>query len=272
MKKMMTTIIAVVIVPYLALVAAAWLFQRHMIFFPFAEVRPPAAVGLGQAESVEFSTEDGLTLHAWFVPAGDPRDRVTLIHFNGNGGNRGHRAPLAAALARRGISTLLFDYRGYGDNPGSPSEEGLARDARAAQAYVAGRPDVDRDRIAYFGESLGTAVALRLALERPPRALILRSPFTSLTDVGASAYPFLPVRWLLRERFDAAGRIGEIRCPVLVIAGGADRIIPIGLSERVFSAAPEPKRWVKFDRADHNDYELLAGDDLVDVATAFLSQ
>src|SRR5207245_691975 len=180
-------------------------------------------VGLAAAEEISLRTEDGLALSAWFVPApttGAPR--TTMIVFSGNAGHRALRAPLAAALRPFGIATLLMDYRGYANNSGSPSEEGLALDARAARAYVLSRSDVDRERIAYFGESLGTGVAVRLASEERPHALILRSPFPSLADVGRYHSPLLPVRLLLRDRFDSASRIARIGCPLLVIAGDRD--------------------------------------------------
>ena len=142
-----------------------------------------------------------------------------------------------------GLSVLLFDYRGYGGNPGRPSEDGLAADARAAQAWLAAQPDVDPDRIAYFGESLGAAVAVGLAVQRPPAALVLRSPFTSLADVGAVHYPWLPVRRLLLDRYPSIERIASVHAPVLVIAGDRDDIVPAALSKRLYDAAAEPKRY-----------------------------
>jgi fermentation-respiration switch protein FrsA (DUF1100 family) len=165
---------------------------------------------------------------------------------------------------------LLFDYRGYGSNLGAPSEEGLAADARAALAYLAGRPDVDPGRIVYFGESLGAAVALRLAIERPPAALVLRSPFASLAEVGRHHYPFLPVSLLLRDRYDSAALAGRLAAPLLVVAGGHDRIVPVDHTRRLFAAAPQPKRLVVLDGADHNDLDLLAGPRLVDELRSFL--
>ncbi|MGH9314986.1 MAG: alpha/beta hydrolase [Vicinamibacterales bacterium] len=234
-----------------------WLGQRRLIYFPFGEVSSPAAAGLPDAEAVTFATDDGLTLGGWLVPGAMPRRPVTVIVFNGNAGNRTFRAPLAAGLAERGISTLLFDYRGYGGNPGSPAEEGLASDARAARRYVALR--AGSDRIVYFGESLGSGVAVRLATEQPPSALILRSPFTSLTDTGRYHYPFLPVGLLLGDRFASIDRIRNVRCPLLVIAADRDSVIPSAQSRRLFEAALEPKRLLIVERADHNDYELLAG-------------
>jgi fermentation-respiration switch protein FrsA (DUF1100 family) len=219
---------------------------------------------------VTFPTADGLMLHAWFVPADRPA-RVTVLFLSGNGGNRAMRAPLAAALAARGIATMLVDYRGYGGNPGRPSESGLAEDARAARAYLAQRPDVDPSRIVYFGESLGTGVAVRLATEHPPRALVLRSPYTSLVDIGRRAYPYLPVRLLLTDRFASLDRIGSVSCPVLVIAGTRDGIVPAEQSKRLFDAVRHPdKKLLMIEGADHNDYELLAGTELIDAVVSFL--
>jgi fermentation-respiration switch protein FrsA (DUF1100 family) len=194
-----------------------------------------------------------------------------VLVCNGNGGDRSMRADLAAALTRLGLAVLLFDYRGYGGNPGSPTEAGLAADARAALAYLAGRPDVDPARVVYLGESLGAAVALRLATERPPAALVLRSPFASLAEVGRRHYPVLPVSLLLRDRYDSAALAGRLTAPLLVLAGARDRIVPAEHSRRLFAAAPQPKRLAVLDGADHNDHDLLAGPRLVDALRSFLA-
>jgi len=247
-----------------------WAAQRRLIYFPFGDVPPPAEVGLSRAESVALTTDDGLTLSGWFVPAAAPATGVTVIIFNGNGGNRAQRAPLAARLAERGIASLLLDYRGYGANPGRPSEDGLASDARAARRYVAGRADVDPDRIVYFGESLGTGVAVRLATEQRSFALILRSPYTSLLDVGRHHYPFLPVGLLLRDTFPSLDQIRLINCPLLVIAAEHDGIVPTEQSERVYAAAAPPKRLLLVEDVDHNDYELLAGPRVIAAILEFL--
>jgi fermentation-respiration switch protein FrsA (DUF1100 family) len=216
-------------------------------------------VGLADVETVSFPTTDGLRLGAWFVRAAGSSPRATVLVFNGNAGNRAYRAPLAAALRQRGFHVLLVDYRGYGGNPGTPTEQGLAADGRAARAYLNSRSDVDAARIVYFGESLGTAVAVNLAVDHPPAGLVLRSPFTSMTDLGERHYPFLPVRWLLRDRFPALDQIRMVRVPVLVIAGERDRIVPIESSRRVYETAPGPKTLLVLPDADHNDYDLLAG-------------
>jgi hypothetical protein len=235
-----------------------------------AGVPAPEEIGLADVEPVTFATTDGVTLSGWFLASSGPSPRVTVIVFNGNGGNRAHRGTLAAALHRQGLQVLLFDYRGYGGNPGSPTEEGLAADSRAARAYLAGRPDVDVSRIVYFGESLGTAVAVDVAVEHQPAALVLRSPFTSMTDVGRYHYPFLPVRLLLRDRFAAIDRIQRIRAPLLVIAGGQDRIVPIENSRRLYDAASAPKTLLVVPDADHNDDALVAGDEMIDAIVRLL--
>jgi fermentation-respiration switch protein FrsA (DUF1100 family) len=259
---------------YVAVLAAflvlLWTMQRRLMYFPTADVPAPDEIGLAGVEPVTFETTDGLTLSGWFVASSGPSPRVTVLVFNGNAGNRAHRAPLAAALHRHGVQVLLADYRGYGGNPGTPSEKGLAADSRAARAYLAGRPDVDASKIVYFGESLGTAVAVDLAVEHPPAALVLRSPFTSMADVGRHHYPFLPVRLLLRDRFAAIDRIARIRVPMLVIAGGRDRIVPIDNSRRLYEAAVAPKTLLVLPDADHNDDELLAGNEMIHAIIGFL--
>jgi len=253
-----------------AVLALIWTMQRRFMYFPTGGVPTPGEIGLTGVEPVTFETSDGLALRGWFFAASGPSPRVTLLVFNGNAGNRAHRSPLAAALRRHGLQVLLVDYRGYGGNPGTPSENGLTVDSRAARAYLAGRPDIDPARLVYFGESLGTAVAVDLAVEHPPAALVLRSPFTSMGDLGRHHYPFLPVGLLLRDRFAAIDQIQRVRVPLLVIAGGHDRIVPIENSRRLYNAAIAPKRILVLPDADHNDYELLAGDEMIQAIVRFL--
>jgi fermentation-respiration switch protein FrsA (DUF1100 family) len=253
---------------FVSLVAIVWTQQRRLIYFPFGAVPDARAIGLTGVVSVTFPTRDGLTLNGWFVaPADSPK--FTVIVFNGNAGNRAFRAPLAAALADANLAVFLFDYRGFGGNPGTPSEEGLKHDARAARDYVVGRAGVDRYRLVYFGESLGTAVATELAVDHPP-ALILRSPFTSMTDVGRHHYPVLPVGSLLRDRYVTINRIPLVKAPVMVIGGDADSIVPIAQTQRVFEAAHEPKSMLIIKGAEHNDDSLLSGREMIDGVLQFL--
>jgi fermentation-respiration switch protein FrsA (DUF1100 family) len=165
----------------------------------------------------------------------------------------------------------MLDYRGYGGNPGSPDEQGLGRDARAARRWVDRELAGRSARIAYLGESLGSGVAVGLAAELPPDALILRSPFTSMADVARHHYPFLPVGWLLSERYPSDSRMATLACPTLVIAAERDSIVPATLSRRLFeSAPPAGRRWLLLPGVDHNDYEALAGDAMIEAIVGFL--
>lgn len=260
-------ILAAAVVLVLALL---WWFQRQLIYFPSQAVPPPTTLLAGSQE-VAFETDDGLRLSGWFLPAAGKRSGMTVLVCSGNGGNRAFRAPLAGALSRAGLSVLLFDYRGYGGNPGTPTETGLLADARAARAYLTSRDDVDPARLIYFGESLGAAVALALAVEQPPLALVLRSPFSSLVDVGRLHYPLLPVGLLLWDRYPSIDRIGRVTAPLLVVAGEQDRLVPVAQSRRLYEAAAEPKRFVLIPGVDHNDLALLAGDQLIGEVLRFLN-
>jgi fermentation-respiration switch protein FrsA (DUF1100 family) len=243
-----------------------WSLQRRLIYLPDKHL-PLIDNVLRGWQSVHLECSDGLTLGGWFRP---PRPTApVVVVFNGNGGNRAGRTTLGAKLAASGFGVLLFDYRGYGGNPGRPTEAGLARDARAASRFVAqASPD---NPVVYFGESLGAAVAIELATVRPPAALILRSPFTSLPDAAAVHYPFLPVGAMLWDQYPSLDRIGRVAAPILIVAGDADGIVPVGQSRRLYEAAPEPKDLLIIAGADHNDAELTAGAAVVDYVGAFLA-
>ena len=256
----------------IVLVVLIWTLQRRMIYFPLGHVASPAEGGLSHVEPARFTTADDAELNAWFFAEPGGASRPTVLVFNGNAGNRSHRLDLANALRRHGLQVLLMDYRGYGENAGAPSERGLAADARAARAYLVSRSDVDPSRLIYFGESLGAAVAVDLATEHPPAALVLRSPFTSLGDVGRYHYPFLPVRLLLRDRYPSLDRIRAIEAPLLVIAGDEDRIVPLEQSRRLYEAAADPKQLLVLAGADHNDLELLAGQDMIAAIVRFIDE
>ncbi|MGH3788148.1 MAG: alpha/beta hydrolase [Pseudonocardiaceae bacterium] len=243
------------------LLTALWLLQRRLIYFPDTAL-PPAGSVLPGAREVTLRTEDGLALGAWHVTPAHADRGITVLVTPGNGGSRELRAPLARRLAAKGFAVLLLDYRGYGGNPGSPSEDGLIADARAARAYLAGQ-GVPADRLIYFGESLGAAVATRLAVEQPPAALVLRSPFTDLAAAGSRHYPFLPVRLLLRDRFPVTELIGQVQVPTAVVYGSADTIVPPEQSAAVAAAAGGLVQAVEVVGADHNDAALLEGNELV---------
>jgi pimeloyl-ACP methyl ester carboxylesterase len=247
-----------------ALVALLWLFQRSLIYLPASQPVPPAATVVAGAQDVRLQTSDGLTLGAWYVPARRPGPGVAVLVANGNAGNRAVRAPLARALAERGLSVLLFDYRGYGGNPGRPSEEGLARDVRAARQFLVEQAGFVPERLVYYGESLGAAVVTELATDHPPGGMLLRSPFADLVSVGKVHYPFLPVGTLLKDRFPLVAHLKEVRVPTSVVYGTQDRIVPPEQSRAVARAAPVLVRLVPVEQAHHNDRVLLDGAPVVD--------
>lgn len=236
---------------YGGLVALMYVFQRSMMYFPDTRRAPPALAGLPQAEEVRLTTSDGEKLIAWHVaPRGN---KPVVLYFQGNGGGLDLRVVRFRYLIEDGTGLLALCYRGYGGSSGSPSEQGLIRDAAAAYAFAAER--YPPSRIALWGESLGTAVAVALAAEQSVAGLILDAPFTSAADVGAAAYPFAPVRHLIKDPFRSDERIGKIRAPLLVLHGERDRVVPIRFGERLFALANEPKRMVRFPAGTHVDLD-----------------
>jgi fermentation-respiration switch protein FrsA (DUF1100 family) len=209
-------------------------------------------------EDVEPRTKDGERLHGWWMATTAASRIGHLIHFHGNAGNISHRLAEAAALTATGFDVLLIDYRGYGRSTGRPHEEGLYHDARAALAAATERRGVDPSRIFYLGESLGGAVALALALEHPPRGLVLQSTFTSVRDMARLHYAVVP-GFLVPDAYPSLRRIEQLRAPLLVIHGEADEIVPFSHGRRLFAAAPEPKRFHPVGGAGHNDLLAVAG-------------
>jgi len=251
----------VVVLVLALLTGLLWVLQRSLIYLPDPGPVPAAADVLPGARDVVLTTSDGFELGGWFLPADD--DAPAVLVANGNGGHRGYRAPLAEALRKRGLSVLLFDYRGYGGNAGSPTEEGLARDVRAAREFLLEEAGIPEERLLYFGESLGAAVVTELAAEHPPAGLVLRSPFVDLASVAAVHYPFLPARALLRDRFPLAEQLARIDVPTTVVYGSADTIVPPEQSQAVADAAARLRDVVEVPGADHNDPVLLDGDEVV---------
>ncbi len=237
--------------------------QRQLIYFPDSTTVPSAGDVIEGARDVTLRTSDGLALGAWFVPASSASNlHMAVLVAPGNGGNRSGRVGLATELSRRGFAVVLMDYRGYGGNPGSPSEDGLAKDAMAA-ALALDELGYPAERTIYFGESLGAGVVSALQARRTPAGVVLRSPFPELADVGAHHYPWLPVRLLLKDRFQVTALLTDSDVPVTVIYGDRDSVVPPELSARVADEAATLVERVVIRGADHND-EVMFGPRVAD--------
>jgi fermentation-respiration switch protein FrsA (DUF1100 family) len=197
-----------------------------------------------------------------------PRDgNPVVLYFHGNGGSLSLRTDRFRRIAAAGVGLVALSYRGYGGSTGSPSEEGLINDARAAYAFAASR--YPASRIALWGESLGTGVAVALATEKQVSRMVLDAPYTSTLDVASASYPFLPVRYLMKDQFRSDQRIGQVKVPVLILHGEADRIIPISYGERLYAMIPGEKRMVRFPGGTHVGLDGLGG---ADAALKFLTE
>jgi fermentation-respiration switch protein FrsA (DUF1100 family) len=259
-------------ISYCLIAAALFLLQRRILFRP-DRPRPdlPRIVVPGLRE-VTVTTPDGLPLLCWYLPpkgtsGGGADDRVVL-YLHGNAGHIGHRAFRLGLYHSLGWGVLLLGYRGFGGNPGRPSEAGLLIDARAGLAAIRdmGFPP---DRILLWGESLGSGVAVSLAAEQTVAAVLLEAPYTSIIDMGRRRFPFVPVRWLLLDRFDSLRTIRDVHAPVMVMHGARDRIVPVEMGRAVFDAANEPKElWIAVD-AGHVDL-VEAG--AIEAAGAFVQK
>ncbi len=231
---------------YVGGIALLYGFQRRFVFPASSDRVAAAAAGLSDTQDVVIETADGERLVGWWLPP-EP-GRALVLYFHGNGGSLWNRRDRVRLLAADGRGLLIVSYRGYSGSSGSPSEAGLRLDAEAAYRFLA---RYDPKRVLLYGESLGSGVAVDLASRHPVGAVVLDSPFTSLTDVARLLFPFAPVGMLLRDTFPSVERIDAIRAPLLVIHGESDRVVPIALGERLFAAAREPKRFVRLPGIDH---------------------
>ncbi len=226
--------------------------EQHFLYFPDREiVLTPERYGLDY-EDVTLTASDGVRLHGWYVSAAPARPVV--LFFHGNAGNISHRVENLWYLHRLGLGVLIIDYRGYGKSAGEADEEGLRRDALAARSWLTAQ-GVAPQQTVYFGRSLGAAVALQLALEEPPAALVLESPFTSIRELGRRHYPLLytVLGWMLSDRYENRDKISRYQGPLLVFQGERDTIVPVEMARQLFAAANEPKRLYLIPGAGHND-------------------
>jgi fermentation-respiration switch protein FrsA (DUF1100 family) len=266
LSRVLVPLIGIAVVGYTALVGGLYLFQRHLLYFP--DRTRPELLGLEQlgVRETMLTTEDGLSLLSWYLPARP--GRPVIAYFHGNGGHIGYRAERLLRFAREGYGVLMPEYRGYGGNPGTPNEAGFYADGRAALGFL-DREGVTPGRLVLYGESLGTGAAVALATEHEIAALILEAPPTNVGEVAQWHFPYIPAAHLVTDRFDSLSRIGRVKVPILVMHGESDRVVPVRFGRALFNAAPEPKEGWFVPAAGHEDLARYGG---LDTAVAFIER
>ena len=269
--RLMWRVLHILIATYIGFALVLYFSQSHLVFYPETGreiIAAPSQAGLPY-EDVRLVTTDGLSLHGWYIPAPQPRGTVLFLH--GNAGNISHRIDSLQMFHRLGYSTLIFDYRGYGNSSGTPSEQGTYRDAEAAWRYLTERRHIPSCRIVLFGESLGGAVAAWLAARQKPAALVIASGFTSVPDFAQQLYPYLPARWLARIRYDTRESLRSVAAPVLIAHSPEDEIIPFEQGRALFAAANPPKLFLEL-AGGHNDGFIFMRESWVKVLGDFLDK
>jgi len=255
------------LVVYAGLLLVVYLAQRRLQYFPSTEdPRLPSGAAYPGLRDVDLVASDGVKLRAWYWPGSK---RATFLIFHGNAGHRGHRLPWAATLRDLGPGVFLFDYRGYGGSGGAPTEEGLLKDAEAARAWLAANAP---GPIVYVGESIGCSVAVGLAAREPPAGLVLHNGAISVAAVAATHYPFLPIKWLMKDRFDHTKLAPTVKVPALCFHGAKDNIIPIRFGRHLHAALAGPKDWIEIPSGGHNDLLFEAGDTYFQRVAEFLEE
>jgi fermentation-respiration switch protein FrsA (DUF1100 family) len=259
--------LAVAVAVYVGLVLLLFFAQRHLLYHPDQTVPVPAEYGVGEMQTVPVATADGLRLHAWWRPPRTAESPV-IAYFHGNSGHIGGRAAKVRPYLDAGYGVLLLSYRYNAGVGGSPSEENLFADGRAALAFLqaAGIPD---DRIVLYGESLGSGVAVAMAAEHRIGALVLEAPYNNMAKLAQHHYWYSPARWLVRDRFDSESRIAGVGVPLLVVHGDQDAVIPPKFAQQLFAAAKEPKEFRMISEARHNN---LLDYGLTDIVGEFLGR
>jgi alpha-beta hydrolase superfamily lysophospholipase len=253
---MIWSVIGIVLLFYVGLTLLLFLFQAHLIYFPTRQlIATPATIGLTY-ETVRFQAADGVSLSGWFVPADGAKNVV--LFFHGNAGNISHRLESIELFHRLGLSVFIIDYRGYGQSEGRPGEQGTYQDAAAAWRHLVEERGVKPEQIVLFGRSLGGGVATWLAQTHTPKALILESTFTSIPDMGARQFPFLPIRLFARIYYNTLERLPQVECPILIVHSPTDEVIPYSHGQQLFQAAPEPKTFLEL-TGGHNDGFIVSG-------------
>ena len=232
---------------YITLIGIAYIFQRKLMYFPLKT--HPSLESLERLYTeVHTQTKGQLKLTHWYAKQGQPY----IVVFHGNGGNIEGRGYRFKFLVDQGYSVLLVGYRGYGSNPGQPTEQNLISDSALVLEWLFKQEGISAEEVVLFGESLGSGVAIALASQYPVKALIFDGTYSSAVEVGQSAYPFLPVRWLLKDTWDSQSRIQKVKSPLLFIHSKKDSVVPFRFAHKLFQVANEPKKYIWLDGSDHN--------------------
>jgi uncharacterized protein len=255
MKRIMLALLLLPMSIYLAMVVALYVYQRNLQYFPDTQRRSPAEVGASGFLEVTLRTTDGLDLIAWYKPA--PAGRPTILYFHGNGGSVSTRWDKNTVYGEK-FGVLAVDYRGYGGNPGTPSEESFVADGHVAYDWLVSQ-GISSDKILMLGESIGTGVAVQVTAAKPVRAIALEAPYANAVDIGAERYWFMPVRLLMKDQFRSADHIKQIKAPLFIIHGNKDRVVPFAQGRKLFELANEPKQFIEVPDAGHG----MIGDEAI---------
>jgi fermentation-respiration switch protein FrsA (DUF1100 family) len=257
MASVLLYIVAILVLAYAVWGLVLIFMQPKLLYLPVREVSyTPADLGL-EYEEVAFSSTDGVRLTGWYIPVKNAP--LTVLFCHGNGGNMMHLLDSLHLFCNLGLSCFAFDYRGYGNSGGRPTEAGTYRDAQAAYDWLTGEKGIPPEQIILFGRSLGGSIAAHLAGSVQICALVVESAFTSFGDIAARFHPYMPVRWFVRFQYDTLAHVRKARCPVMIVHSRNDEIVPFEFATRLFEAANEPKQLVEI-YGNHNDGFLLSGD------------
>jgi len=268
LRRMSQSIIFILVSVWCLLSILLYFLQPKFVYFPTSElVLTPNNIQLGY-EDVFIKTASNTTIHGWFIPHNNPRG--TLLFFHGNGGNISHRLDSLAIFNALGLSVLIIDYSGYGQSEGKPTEQGTYQDAEAAWQFLLTEKLLNPKDIIIFGRSLGGSVAIWLAHQYMPRALIVESAFSSISDIGKHYYPYLPVKYLARIKYPSIKRLATVKCPVLFVHSPDDDIVPYKFGRKLFAAANEPKEFLDI-QGGHNDGFFVSGKHYINGLDKFIS-
>lgn len=258
----MSMIFLLLVLTYCLLLLALYTFQRRLLYFPDRQLKETSFYHLSQLQVINLTTSDGYNITSWYYPgiSKAPTNQV-ILYCHGNKGHIGDRSEKLKCFLQKGFGILAPSYRGYGSSQGSPTELGLYNDIRAALNFLVAE-GIPLEKIILYGESLGSGVAIQMATEFNVGALVLEAPYTSMTHVAQKKYPYVPVRYLLKDRFDSESKIAKVKAPILILHGERDPLIPIDHSKKLLFLATTYKKNIFYQDVNHTSYDpkLLAMD------------